>query len=97
MWFLHVITPETPASTHYFGGISRNYRRDDEAYSQMQLHSYEAVRQQDLVALSALEPNVERFASTRKELSARQDAGAIRVRRLLSEQIKSESDIAEVK
>jgi phenylpropionate dioxygenase-like ring-hydroxylating dioxygenase large terminal subunit len=97
MWFLHLITPETPTSTHYFGGISRNYRRGDEAYSRMQLHNYESVRQQDLVALSALEPNVDRFACTRKELSARQDAGAIRVRRLLTEQIKSESTIAAVR
>ena len=91
MWFLHVITPETPTSTHYFGGVSRNFRLGDEAYSQMQIHNYEAVRQQDVVALSAIEQYVDRFASTRRELSARQDAGAIRVRRLLAAQIKSES------
>jgi vanillate O-demethylase monooxygenase subunit len=90
-WFLHFVTPETPTSTHYFGGVSRNFRLGDEPYSAMQLANYEAVRAQDVVALSAIEPFVDRYASTRKELSAQQDAGAIRVRRLLASQIKSES------
>jgi vanillate O-demethylase monooxygenase subunit len=90
-WFLHFITPETPTSTHYFGGVSRNFRLGDEAYTAAQLANYEAVRQQDIVALSAIELYVDRYASTRKELSAKQDAGAIRVRRLLAEQIKRES------
>jgi vanillate O-demethylase monooxygenase subunit len=92
-WFLHFITPETPTSTHYFGGVSRNFRLGDEEYSAAQLANYEAVRQQDVVALSAIEPYVDRFASTRKELSAKQDAGAIRVRRMLAAQIKRESTI----
>jgi hypothetical protein len=91
IWFLHVITPETPTSTHYFGGISRNFRLSEPAYSAIQLQNYESVRQQDVDALSEMEPYVERFASTRHEVSAAQDAGAIRVRRLLSQQIKSES------
>lgn len=93
IWFLHVITPETPTSTHYFGGLSRNFRLSDPAYSAIQLQNYESVRQQDVDALSEMEPYVERFASTRHEVSAAQDAGAIRVRRLLSQQIKSESKI----
>jgi vanillate O-demethylase monooxygenase subunit len=92
-WFLHFITPETPTSTHYFGGISRNFRLGDDAYSAAQLANYEAVRQQDVAALSAIEPYVDRYVSTRKELSAKQDAGAIRVRRMLAAQIKAESNL----
>jgi phenylpropionate dioxygenase-like ring-hydroxylating dioxygenase large terminal subunit len=94
MWFLHAITPETPTSTHYFGGISRNYRLGDGSYSMAQVHNSDAVRQQDVDALSSIELYVDQFASTRHELSAHQDAGAIRVRRLLAQQIKSESDLS---
>jgi vanillate O-demethylase monooxygenase subunit len=91
LWFLHVMTPESPTSTHYFGGVSRNYRLGDAAYSLTQIRNYEAVRQQDIVALSVIESYVDRFASTRTEISAAQDEGAIRVRRLLAAQIKSEA------
>ena len=62
--------------------MSRNFRLGEGAYSQLQIQVYEAIRNQDVVDLSAIETNVDRFTSTRKELSARQDAGAIRVRRL---------------
>jgi vanillate O-demethylase monooxygenase subunit len=95
LWFLHMITPETPTSTHYFGGVSRNFRLGDEAYSQLQIRNFEAVRHQDVVVLTQMEPFVDRFASTRTELSARQDAGAIRVRRLLAAQISRETHTGE--
>jgi hypothetical protein len=45
---------------------------------------------EDSLGLGAVEANLDRFASVKAELSVRADAGAIRVRRLLSEQIKSE-------
>lgn len=90
LWFLHAITPETPGSTHYFGGVCRDFRLGDEAYSKFHVENYHAVRAQDIVALSAIEPWVDGFASTARELSAFQDGGAIRVRRLLAAQIEAE-------
>lgn len=89
--FLHAITPETESTTHYFGDVTRDFRLDDAAFDGAAVASYLAVRQQDLDALAFVEPNAGRFIMTRQELSALQDAGGIRVRRLLAAQIESES------
>jgi len=90
LWFVHAVTPETPRSTHYFGGVSRDFNLGDEAYSRLQVDNYHAVRDQDIDALSAIEPWIDTHGNTRKELSAFQDGGAIRVRRMLAAQIEAE-------
>jgi nitrite reductase/ring-hydroxylating ferredoxin subunit len=91
--FLHAMTPETQTTTHYFGGVARDFRLEDPACDGFLGHVYDAVRQQDLDAFVCVEPNVGRFLTTRQELSAFQDAGGVRVRRLLAEQINAEQDI----
>jgi vanillate O-demethylase monooxygenase subunit len=87
---VHMLTPETLHSTHYFGGFSRNFRKGDDEFTRIYSEFDHAVRMEDSVGLSAVEANLDRFASVKAELSVRADAGAIRVRRLLSEQIKAE-------
>jgi vanillate O-demethylase monooxygenase subunit len=88
--FLHAMTPETTSTTHYFGGVTRDFRLDDLAFDGPNLHAYHAVRQQDLDAFALVEPNAGRFLTTRQELSAFQDAGGVRVRRMLATQINAE-------
>lgn len=89
--FLHAGTPETEHTTHYFGGVTRDFRLDDATFDAQLMHGYHVVRDQDLDAISATERYGGRFMTSRQELSARQDAGGIRVRRLLTAQIDAET------
>lgn len=89
--YLHAITPETESTTHYFGGTARDFRLDDAAFDAAATANYHAVRDQDLAAIALIEPYLDRYADTSRELSALQDSGAIRVRRLLAAQIDAEA------
>lgn len=88
--FIHIITPETAHSTHYFGCVTRDFRLDDMALSGALGGQDNRVRAEDQVTLEAIEPWVDRFANTRKELSAQVDAGALRLRRRLDEMLLAE-------
>ncbi len=88
--FVHGITPETRASTHYWSAITRDFRLDDDAFDAAMLANDAAVRDQDNVALAQIERHAHRL-DVQGELSALQDAGAIRVRRLLAAQIDAEA------
>jgi vanillate O-demethylase monooxygenase subunit len=90
MNFIHAITPETPHSTHYFNGISRNFALDNDDLSQMMLAQSAAVISEDIRALDILETYLQAGGSVQKELSVLNDAGALRVRRILGQQIQAE-------
>jgi vanillate O-demethylase monooxygenase subunit len=89
MRILHGVTPETRYSTHYFSAHSRNFRLDDDGLSHAFTELDRQVRDQDKHALELIEPAA-RHMDVRDEQSAGQDAAGIRVRRLLTEQIKRE-------
>lgn len=84
--------PETRSSTHYFSAFSRDYRLDDEAFSQQFAQIDRGIRQEDIDALEAIEPAAAR-ATTAQEQSGLQDAAGIRVRRMLSQQIARETAV----
>ncbi len=91
MNFVHAVTPETAHSTHYFLATARNFRLDDDELSRGLSESMHRVAREDVDALEKIEPLVDQFANTKKELSCLGDAGAIRVRRktqISSEQAK---------
>jgi vanillate O-demethylase monooxygenase subunit len=88
--FIHAITPETANSTHYFNGISRNFSLENDELSAGMLAQSAAVVREDIESLGALEPYADEFGDPRKEWSMQADAGAIRVRRMLSAQIRAE-------
>lgn len=85
----HGVTPETRSTTHYFAAFSRDYRLDDDAFSQQFAQMDRSIRQEDLDALEAIEPAAA-VASIADEQSGLQDSAGIRVRRLLSQQIRAE-------
>ncbi len=77
---LHGMTPETATSTHYFGFSTRNYRIGDAELDEFQLQSDIMIRQQDVIAINAVEERVDYGASIARELLAKADAPAIKVR-----------------
>lgn len=92
MCWLHAITPETPTTSFYFGGFTRDFRRNDEAFTEANIQMYDALRAQDETALELVEDGLNNLSYLDKEFSALQDSGAIRVRRLLSAQIRKEQE-----
>jgi Vanillate O-demethylase oxygenase C-terminal domain/Rieske [2Fe-2S] domain len=89
--FLHAMTPETPSSVHYFVMTARDFRLTDVAIARSNLEMGLKIQSEDKAILESIEVNVDRFADTRRELSAAADAGAIRVRRRMAAQIRAES------
>lgn len=88
---LHGITPETETSTHYFGFATRNFRLDDDALDQFQLHSDLKIRQQDVDAIAAVERHVDRAAAIQRELLAKADAPAVKVRKRIQAMLDAEA------
>jgi vanillate O-demethylase monooxygenase subunit len=88
--FIHIVTPETAHSCHYFTVVTRDFRVDDEALGVGLGVQVSAVREEDRVTLEAIEPRLDRFADARRELSGQVDAGAIRLRRHFETLLKTE-------
>jgi phenylpropionate dioxygenase-like ring-hydroxylating dioxygenase large terminal subunit len=90
-WIMHGITPESEHSTHYFGFSTRDYRLDDEELDAWQLASDIYIRGQDIVAIEAVEPRLDWAAGRQRELLARLDGSAIKVRRKIQVMLDSEA------
>ena len=88
--FVHAVTPQTAHSVHYFVQTTRNFRIDDTALARMNEDAGTAIQPQDIEAIEAIEQYATRFGDTRREISCAADAGALRVRRRLSQQIAAE-------
>jgi phenylpropionate dioxygenase-like ring-hydroxylating dioxygenase large terminal subunit len=92
--FLHGITPESPTSVHYFVMTARNFRIEDGAIANANLKMGAMIQPEDIAVIESIETNVEQFASTRREYSVAADEGAVRARRRLADQIRTESGAA---
>lgn len=90
VYFLHFVTPETQTSTHYFGATTRNFRIGDERLDVTLSDLDKAVRLEDVVAIDAVESRLEESVSRQRELLARSDAPAIKVRELIQQMIDAE-------
>ena len=88
--FIHLITPETSSSCHYFGVVTRDFRTDDDALASALGAQDNAVRAEDQAVLEAIEPHADRLGDCHRELSARADAGSLRIRRALDAMLEDE-------
>lgn len=90
MYAAHAITPETPRSSHYFSTTTRDFRTGDAAMSE-ELHTMDiAVRNQDLVALAAIEAELHREDSLPPEVSVKADNPALYVRRMIEDRLRAQ-------
>lgn len=94
--FLHFITPETPTSTHYFVVTTRNFAQTNQALSQMILDMGTRIQPQDEKAIALIEQVLQSVADPVREVSARVDTGALKVRRRLEAQINAEASARSV-
>jgi phenylpropionate dioxygenase-like ring-hydroxylating dioxygenase large terminal subunit len=92
--FGHAITPATKHSGIYFSATSLNFRTDEDAFIAMNSAYTSSVVDQDIEAVNAMEPRIEKAAQLQRELLAKSDLAAARVRKLLQEMIDRENNEA---
>ncbi len=91
LWILHGITPESDNSTHYFGMMVRNFRLDDAELDETMRRTTSEVRRQDVEAIEAVEARIEMAHSKQRELLAKSDAPAIKVRQCIQAMLDAEA------
>lgn len=89
---MHGITPETETTTHYFGFSTRDFRLDSAELDEFQRASDVKIRQQDAVAIEAVEARLEEGASRQRELLVRADGPAVKVRRMIQAMLDAEQE-----
>ena len=89
--FVHGITPETEASVHYWVMTTRNFQLNNEAITHANLAMGDRIQPQDIDAIESIEAILQSMSTLPKEVSGQVDVGAIKVRRLLAHQIRSEA------
>lgn len=87
---LHLLTPETESSTHYFWSVARNRRLDDEQLTQDVCKAIEQTFDEDAVVLAIQQKQIEVEGGAVPRLALRVDEAPIRARRLLEALIKRE-------
>lgn len=89
--YLHGITPESPTSVHYFVMTARNFGLDNEALSQVHMDMGARIQPEDIDAIESVERVLQSLSEAPREVSARVDTGALKVRRRLERQILAEA------
>ena len=88
--WIHLLTPETETTTHYWLMLTRDYRLDDEEYSRMLAELDIAVVAQDREALEKIEVVLQSGVDLPREISMRSDFGAMQARKRVIEMIKND-------
>jgi vanillate O-demethylase monooxygenase subunit len=90
--YLHLLTPAGPSRLHYFVNTTRSFGVDRPELGEMQVAMGGRIQPEDIEAIEAIEQVLQSGATLPREISARVDTGALKVRRRLEMQIRSESE-----
>lgn len=88
---LHLLTPETATSTHYFWSVARNRRLDDTALTQSICEAIAQTFDEDKVVLELQQKQLARYQGSVPRVALRVDEGPIRARRQLEALIRREA------
>lgn len=88
---IHMVTPETETTAHYFWAFSRTYARDEEWVDEALRQAIRQVFQEDVDAIEAQEEMIATDEPDAVEVSVKLDAGGLHGRRLLQELLDAES------
>lgn len=89
---LHLLTPETESSTHYFWSVARNRRLEDKDLTQAVCRAIEQTFDEDAVVLEIQQKQVEEHGGPVPRVAMKVDEAPIRARRLLEALIKRENE-----
>ena len=86
----HTLTPETGVSTHYFWHHARNFRLDDEAFTEALRAMFTRALLQDVAAINAQQKSLDTMGDDTRLIDINVDSAALQSRRLLAERIAVE-------
>lgn len=86
--FIHMITPANPTRLHYFVNTARNFGLNDPTLGNVNLGMGTRIQPEDIDAIEAIEAVLQSGVTLPREISARIDNGALKVRRRLEAHIK---------
>lgn len=89
---LHLLTPETENSTHYFWSVARNRRLDDAALTQSIAEAITHTFDEDAVVLETQQRQTQIYGGQVPRVALKVDEAPIRARRMLAALIKREQD-----
>ena len=88
---MHLLTPETATSTHYFWSIIRNFRIGEEALTDTIRDAITATFNEDKAILEIQQRQLEALNITPPNVAIRLDQAPMRARRLLDACLKREA------
>ncbi|MBT2304063.1 aromatic ring-hydroxylating dioxygenase subunit alpha [Variovorax paradoxus] len=89
---LHLLTPESATTTHYFWAFARNKRLVDEELTQAVYQAVSQTFDEDAVILKMQQSQVEKYGAAVPRVAMRVDEAPIRTRRLLEALVKRETE-----
>ncbi|RTL48641.1 MAG: aromatic ring-hydroxylating dioxygenase subunit alpha [Rhodocyclaceae bacterium] len=89
---LHLLTPETENSTHYFWSVARNRRLDNENLTEEICKAVIQTFDEDAAVLELQQKQVEQYGGSVPKVALKVDEAPIRTRRLLEALIKRENE-----
>lgn len=89
---LHLLTPETETSTHYFWSVARNQRLDDEALTEAIRKAIAQTFDEDAVVLAMQQESISKYGGSVPMVAMKVDEAPVRTRRQLESLIRREND-----
>ena len=89
---LHLLTPESETSSHYFWANCRNFRLDDESLTQSMIEALYRTFGEDKVILELQQRELSASGATIPRIALRVDDAPLRARRMLASLIRQESE-----
>lgn len=89
---LHLLTPETESSTHYFWSLARNFRLDDDALTEGMRKGTNATFNEDAVVLEVQQRQIEKYGGAVPRVALALDEAPIRSRRALAALVQREEE-----
>lgn len=88
---LHLLTPETPRSTHYFWSVNRNYAIGDNAMSAAVRQAICDTFEEDRTVLERQQDRIDETGLPVPQLALKVDDAPLRARRLLADRLRREA------
>jgi vanillate O-demethylase monooxygenase subunit len=88
---LHLLTPETEQTTHYFWAVARNRKLDDAGLTEAMRAATEHTFDEDAAVLSLQQQQLQRYGGAVPGVALRVDEAPIRTRRALEALIRREA------
>lgn len=88
---LHAVTPATSGTSHYFWGVARKYRRDDEALTHYIREQVAATFDEDKEILELQQRSLARSGNPPFSLAFNTDQGPVQARRMIDQLVAKEA------